>query len=682
MTAAAPVVGQVPKPDEQPLDTQASMRRFRELLELLAQEHEAALQRAGDKACARQQEEVARSLCQAAKLGPASGCDREPPKAPADPFHRLASPIDFVRRISRSARQVSCERRASVVDMYNEAAAATPFMSDAERSSVRAGIATVLQDYPAAVSKKGLSHAALDAETARSQKLDRSSSKKLSRQASKLGSTNSAHDLAPDAIVEGEATPSDAGTEPEPRWPRFQSFLAAVRKPISPSSFFMEVWRPMLFIAVAVAVTMAPFEIVFHWWEPPGAYKLFARSLDIFFIVDMAINFNLAYLHDGHIVSDRKSIAKHYLQTYFFFDLISNTPYDWLMGSSEGKSRKIAKMLKVPKLLRMVKLLRTLKDLTQYVGVPLNFAALHLATHYWACLWVAIELTNCDPFTTCPPVADTYLESFTMSFSALIGADARRRIEDPLETSHLMKLRDPSEPPVGAVEDLLLSLMAGSGVALVACLFANTAAALTAASAAARRRTEMLAQRMFEMRAAHFPKSLRQRVKQTYEYMAQAGKTDRIGMLEDPTLSIDLRRNLAFHMYANSLRKVPFLAAIPERYLKCLAQKVQTRTYTPGDLLIMSGEVSQELFILQTGSVRSVGEDFAPLRDTVLGPGCFFGELCFLELGSKRTASIQCVQFCSALVLTIEAFMELGLGGLLNEIRTEAQMLLDSGEHP
>jgi len=146
-------------------------------------------------------------------------------------------------------------------------------------------------------------------------------------------------------------------------------------------------------------------------------------------------------------------------------------------------------------------------------------------------------------------------------------------------------------------------------------------------------------------------------------------------MLQDMSLSLDLRRNLAFHMYGDALRRVPILAAIPDRYLKCLAAKVQIRAYTPGDLLIMAGEVGQELFIMHSGTVQPIGEDGFPLRDVILGEGCFFGEICFLEPGSRRTASIQCVEFCSAMVLTLDAFTELSLKGLLLEIRKEAVKL-------
>lgn len=106
--------------------------------------------------------------------------------------------------------------------------------------------------------------------------------------------------------------------------------------------------------------------------------------------------------------------------------------------------------------------------------------------------------------------------------------------------------------------------------------------------------------------------------------------------------------------------------------MKCLAQKIETRLYTPGDLLVLFGEVGTELFFIHSGTVQPVSESGEPLRDVLLGAGAFFGEICFLQPGSRRTASIRCVEFCRALVLTLVAFEELNLTDQLQAIRDEA----------
>jgi len=662
-----------------------SPRRFYELLAELAREHSAALQRATGE-LRTQNEELSLALQQARlEAMQASVCtdveqeekSRRPEKGSSTPpiseqdryrrpqlAHMMATQSDHeFDRPRHASGAVTPRRRGNGIVWKKDGRniQERTFLNAQERRNVRISIAQILQDYMPV--SRTLSEVALDAEIARSQK---------------LALTSDSHEIRNPPrhmAMQGRKHIKDPSETPRSRFGAFKDFIS---NPIHPEGAFMEIWRPMMFVAVAIAVTTAPFEITFDWWSPPKWYKVAGMGLDIFFILDMVLNFNLAYIHHGRLITSRRKIAQHYAETYLLFDILSNMPLDWFMGK-EGKGRKFAKFLKLPKLLRMVKLLRTLKDLTQYVGVPLTFAALQLAAHYYACLWVFLELTGCEE-PTCPRVEDAYFESFTMSLSALLGADARRRLEDPSETSLLLKLRPEGEPNVGAIEDMLVALMKTTGVALVACLFANVASALAAASFHARRRTEMLSQRMAEMRAADVPLPLVQKVRQTYDLMTRWGQTGRGGMLRDTSLSLDLRRNLAFHMYGGSLRRVPLLEAIPDRYLKCLAQRVQMRAYTPGDLLIMAGEVGQEVFIIHSGSVRPIDESGKPIRDVVLGEGCFFGEICFLDPSCRRTVSFQCVEFCNAMVLTIDAFSELSLKGLLDEIRQEAQKVVDGSD--
>merc|ERR1712218_599049 len=139
---------------------------------------------------------------------------------------------------------------------------------------------------------------------------------------------------------------------------------------------------------------------------------------------------------------------------------------------------------------------------------------------------------------------------------------------------------------------------------LIACLFANIGVALQNYQEVGRARWAMLERRRSEMNDAHVPVDLRQKVEATYKHLWKFGGQNN-GMLVDPVLSMDLRRNLAVCVYGAALRRVPIFQFIDDRYLKCLAQKVELRLYTPGDLLVMQGELGTELFIIQVGAVQA-----------------------------------------------------------------------------
>lgn len=449
------------------------------------------------------------------------------------------------------------------------------------------------------------------------------------------------------------------------------------RTVLYPQGRFMLAWRPILLAAVLFAISMTPVDLGFLWWRHPDWYILLAKVLDAIFLVDMVLNFNTAYVKHGRLVTNRRQIAKHYLKTYLIVDIVANFPVDWLMddsGSRAGKSRKIVKLSKLPKLLRLIKLFRTLRDTTPFFGVWSICAALVLVAHYYACGWVWLLLGDCPGEDLCPSPWNTYAEGLQLSIAGLAGSDSWLRITLPHREGLLTATR-PVDEPLGIGEDLLAVSMTVVGLMLIAGLVANMAAAISNRGSVARMRAKMLKRRKREMKLAQLPPVLQQKVVATYEHLWRFGGDEWDGMLGDPVLSLDLRRNLALHLFGPALRKVPILARIPDRFLKCLAQKVQTRLYMPGDLMVLCGEVGSELFIIHSGCARPVDADDEPIRDVVLAEGSFFGEACFLHPGSRRTASVMCMEFCKAMVLTVGAFKELQLTGLLKAIRKEAKTL-------
>ena len=56
--------------------------------------------------------------------------------------------------------------------------------------------------------------------------------------------------------------------------------------------------------------------------------------IDIFFLIDFLINFNLAYYDDNNnLITDRKKIFYNYLYGYLFLDLISSIPLNYFISS-------------------------------------------------------------------------------------------------------------------------------------------------------------------------------------------------------------------------------------------------------------------------------------------------------------------------------------------------------------
>lgn len=89
--------------------------------------------------------------------------------------------------------------------------------------------------------------------------------------------------------------------------------------------------------------------------------------MDVFFFIDMVLQFNIAFpvrtRHNIMYITERKAIARHYLLRWFLIDFISVLPFDLLSLLSKSENLKKLKLLKVIRMLRLLKLLRLLKGM-------------------------------------------------------------------------------------------------------------------------------------------------------------------------------------------------------------------------------------------------------------------------------------------------------------------------------
>ena len=118
-----------------------------------------------------------------------------------------------------------------------------------------------------------------------------------------------------------------------------------------------------------------------------GAIFFVNQVVSMFFVVDMGINFNLAYVdrNSFELIQDERRIRWHYVSSmWFWLDLVSVIPFDVITMSIEGKfddddgdgdgdgghgiawlgigrSLRLVRLLRLMKLIRLTKLNQVLK---------------------------------------------------------------------------------------------------------------------------------------------------------------------------------------------------------------------------------------------------------------------------------------------------------------------------------
>ena len=104
--------------------------------------------------------------------------------------------------------------------------------------------------------------------------------------------------------------------------------------------------------------------------DVPVALGDLELTMDVVFLVDIALNFRTAVVADAVLIVDKKQIARHYMSKWFPIDLAGSLPWEIVFrivqaaGHSAGVDIEtdlltLFKVLKVPKLLRLGNFLAT-----------------------------------------------------------------------------------------------------------------------------------------------------------------------------------------------------------------------------------------------------------------------------------------------------------------------------------
>ena len=155
------------------------------------------------------------------------------------------------------------------------------------------------------------------------------------------------------------------------------------------------------------------FGVILTLGDPAG---IIAFAIDLWLLIDICVNFRTAYVdkYDHlHIITSPKAIAKRYVRSWFFLDLISSLPLEFIIPIFLGQAvddddrtlSEFFKILRVFRLLRGLKMLRVLRIFKLFKGYGRYFfvretamflkvlrclAAMLITAHYFACFWYLV----------------------------------------------------------------------------------------------------------------------------------------------------------------------------------------------------------------------------------------------------------------------------------------------------
>ena len=184
---------------------------------------------------------------------------------------------------------------------------------------------------------------------------------------------------------------------------------------IMPDGEFRKWWDSAQVVALFYVAIMVPIRIGFAREMTPLTAEWFVELLtDIYFIVDIIVNFRTAYYDEDELVVKPSQVAKQYTKGWFAIDVLSCLPVGYVSqiivafqessaddntsaSANDIKALKILRLLRLAKLLRLARLRKVIKrheenmeNIMGYMKLVGATSTIFYGCHLCACLWYLV----------------------------------------------------------------------------------------------------------------------------------------------------------------------------------------------------------------------------------------------------------------------------------------------------
>ena len=468
-----------------------------------------------------------------------------------------------------------------------------------------------------------------------------------------------------------------------PRW---------IRDPDSGFSACWDLISVVLLMYVSIVVPLrACFELeLVELWSSTFFIDLF---VDLFFIIDVYMNFRTAYyLSDGTREARKGLIARQYLRGWFAIDFASCLPVGYIAylfpaaesicvdcsaaemaegfddndaSSANFKAIKALRLVRLSKMLRLARIKKILTkyggdvNLQMYVSVGFTFFVIFFLVHILCCIFYllgnsnqtlpnGVEITGWVNAMALPTTQGGF------AWDASISLGTRYVTSTYLVMNAIENSNTDAEKAFALVSefarDFILGLLAG--------IITTVSMAVNSFGEGSQDGQLRLRDLKNWMSKKNLPKALQIPILQ---YCNEVW-TNRSGLNVNEFFSDvppSMRMKLLSYLYGSVIARNPLFRGLANEVVSTLCQKAKALYVMPNQKIINEGEPGKEMYMVISGELEVTQNQ---QRLGFLGEGSFFGEaavLCSAYKNDRRTRTVTAVIDSELCYLTYEDLQEL-----------------------
>eukprot|EP00795_Rhopilema_esculentum_P014724 gene14724-5824_t len=442
--------------------------------------------------------------------------------------------------------------------------------------------------------------------------------------------------------------------------------LAMGKYVIHPMSDFRFYWDMIIVVILFVQIFVLPVSIAFYSGDFSVAWLCINGISDTIFIFDIIFNFHTGipdHENEHLTILDKRIIRRRYLKGWFFLDLCSSLPleYVFLIIESTDRSTAIVKASRGFKILKLVKMLTLLKlfRLSRLVRYIRRFEdATNITTSHLRILKLLALMLLLGHWSGCLQYLVPYLQDFPADSwvvrEGLLEASVWRRYTWSVfrAMSHMLSIGYGRMPPHSTTDAWLTLLSMMIGGAFYAVFIGGISTISMAIDASGRMYNEKVQQVSEYLKFRKLPRSLRDKVHDYYEHRFQRKCFDEEKILKE--VSPSLREEILMYHLGDLLRSVPFFKNAESEFLEELVLVLNFEVYLANEVICKGGRKGNKMFFIEQGIVEVVspkGEITASL-----GKGSHFGEISLLSKEARRIATVRARTQCDLFSLSCDDF--------------------------